>query len=60
MHKGITFVIPDEAELLQIAQLAQAQHLYLITNGKRSVLSPTILPGWRLHNAGIRPQQVTA
>lgn len=60
MHKGLTILVPDEAELLQIAQLAQAQHLYLITNGKRSVLSPSILPGWRLHNAGIKPQRVAA
>lgn len=39
--------IDDESELLAISKLAQAKHLHLITNGKRSVLCSIIPPGWK-------------
>lgn len=39
--------VPNYAELLEMAQLAQARHLHLITNGKRSVLCSIIPPGWK-------------
>lgn len=40
--------VPSHAELLEMAQLAQARHLHLITNGKRSVLCSIIPPGWKV------------
>ena len=40
-------VVPNHAELLAIAQNANARHLHLITNGKRSVLCSIIPKGWR-------------
>jgi hypothetical protein len=40
--------IPNEAALLEIAQLAAARHLHLITNGKRSVLCSVVPSGWQL------------
>lgn len=39
--------IDDESELLAISKMAQAKHLHLITNGKRSVLCSIIPPGWK-------------
>jgi hypothetical protein len=45
----ITFeAVPDHAQLLEISKQANARHLYLITNGKRSVLCSIIPPGWKL------------
>ncbi|WP_137719332.1 hypothetical protein [Methylobacillus flagellatus] len=43
---SLTILLPEEAELLAAAKLAQAQHLHLISNGQRAVLSPTIPAGW--------------
>ena len=40
--------IPDTAFLLDVANRANAQHLKLITNGKRCVLCSIIPPGWKL------------
>lgn len=42
----ITHIVPDEATLLDVAELAGAEHLHIITNGKRTVLSPVIPKGW--------------
>lgn len=39
-------IVPDEAELLDVARQAHAQHLHLITNGRRAALSPVVPPGW--------------
>jgi len=44
----VTILVPAEAELMEIAKQAQASHLHLISNGQRSVLSPVVLPGWRV------------
>ncbi len=41
-----TIIVPDTALLIDVAQQAHAQHLHLITDGTRVVLSPQILPGW--------------
>lgn len=47
LPEGITVIRhPEEAELLDIARVARASHLHLITNGRESVLSPWIPPGW--------------
>lgn len=40
--------VPSHAELLEIAKLAQAKHLNLITNGKRSVLCSIVPSGWKV------------
>lgn len=48
MQNHITVIVPDEAQVLEIARMAQAQHLHLITNGQRSVLSPIVPDGWRM------------
>lgn len=45
-------IIPDQATVLEAAQQAAAAHLHLITDGRRSVLSPIVLPGW--HKLGVR------
>ncbi|MBL8518217.1 MAG: hypothetical protein JNM76_14745 [Betaproteobacteria bacterium] len=38
--------IPSETELLDAANQAEAAHLHLITNGRETLLSPHVLPGW--------------
>lgn len=48
MQTTLAVIVPDEAEVLEIARMAQAQHLHLITNGQRSVLSPIVPAGWRI------------
>lgn len=42
----ITYLIPDEALLCDVAELATTQHLHIISNGQRTVLSPVIPAGW--------------
>lgn len=42
----ITTAIPDEALLFDVAKLAANQHLHIISNGQRTVLSPIIPDGW--------------
>lgn len=42
----ITYIVPDEATLLDVAEQAGAEHLHIISNGERTVLSSTIPPGW--------------
>lgn len=39
-------IIPDTTTVIEASQLAAAAHLHLITNGKRTVLSPVIPKGW--------------
>ena len=38
--------VPDNALVLEIAIQAKARHLFLISNGNRSVLSPVVPSGW--------------
>lgn len=38
---------PEEAELLAVAQQAEASHLHLVTDGQRTFLTPIVLPGWQ-------------
>lgn len=52
--------IPSEAEMLQIAQLAQAQHLHFITNGTHSALCSIIPKGWHLHSVSVKNQAQVA
>ena len=37
----------DEMRLDEAIALAAAHRMYLISNGRRSVISPTIPPGWQ-------------
>lgn len=46
MNAVAAVVVPDDALLIDIAAQANAQHLHVISNGKRCVLSPTIPDGW--------------
>lgn len=49
----IATLIPDDADVFEIASRACAQHLNIITNGKRAVLSPVIPEGWTKLRVGI-------
>lgn len=42
----ITYIVPDEATLLDVAEQASAEHLHIISNGKRTALSPVVPDGW--------------
>lgn len=42
----MTIIIPNNTDVIEAARRAHATHLHLITDGKRTVLSPIILPGW--------------
>lgn len=42
----IAYLIPDEALLCDVAEQATARHLHIISNGRRTVLSPVIPTGW--------------
>jgi len=46
--ENLQIIVPDEAQMMEIAQLAQTQHLHLISDGKHSVLSPIVPKGWTL------------
>ena len=46
MPNNVITLVPDNAELWDIAHQAAAQGLHLIDNGARWALSPTVPPGW--------------
>ncbi len=46
MSASLSVIIPDNATVMEAAQLAVASHLHLITDGTRVVLSPIVMPGW--------------
>jgi hypothetical protein len=53
LPEGVTVIRhPRETELLEVAQQARASHLHLITNGRDTILSPQIPPGW--HKLAVR------
>lgn len=39
-------IIPSDTDVMEAARLAAAAHLHLITDGRRTVLSPVVPPGW--------------
>lgn len=39
-------IIPSDTEVREAARQAAAAHLHLITDGRRSALSPIVPPGW--------------
>ncbi|HSH72367.1 MAG TPA: hypothetical protein VK974_04840 [Methylophilaceae bacterium] len=51
-----TVIIPDTAQLIEAARMAVAEHLLLITNGSKTVLSPMMLPGYRRMSVSVKPQ----
>jgi hypothetical protein len=52
LPEGITAIhVPAESELLEAFTSAAARGMYLITDGKRTVISPQVLPGW--HRLGV-------
>jgi hypothetical protein len=44
---GVTVRPPEEAELLQVAIDAAAKGMFLITDGRETLVSPVVMPGWR-------------
>lgn len=52
MTPTVAIRLPEEAELLQVAEMAAASHLHLITDGREVKLSPEIPPGW--HRLAVR------
>lgn len=38
--------IPNTTEVLEAASMAAAKHLLLVTNGRETLLSPHVPPGW--------------
>lgn len=56
MQNSMSIIVPDETELLSAAQMAEAKHLHLITDGHHTVLSPLVLPGYRKVIVKVKPQ----
>lgn len=53
---GITAVfLPSHTDLVDAAQRARDEGLHLITNGRDSILSRTIPPGW--HKVAVRVKE---
>jgi len=48
-------IIPDNATVMEAAQLAVASHLHLITDGQRVILSPAVMPGWHRLAVRVKP-----
>lgn len=50
-------IIPSETQVIEIARMANAQHLRIITDGKQTVLCPAnhIPPGW--YKLGVKLKQ---
>ena len=42
----IVTLIPDDALLADVVESAACQHLHILSNGRRTVLSPVVLDGW--------------
>ncbi|MEO6146546.1 MAG: hypothetical protein ABIT70_05735 [Sulfuriferula sp.] len=53
-------IIHSNAEVFEIARQANAQHLHIITDGERTVLSPIVLPGWHKLCVKIKQQKAAA
>ena len=48
-------IIPSDAQVIAAANQANAQHLHLITDGERTLLSPIVMPGW--HKLAVKIKQ---
>jgi hypothetical protein len=51
----VSVIVPSDAELYEAAMMAEAQHLRILTDGERTVLSPIKMPGW--YEIGVRVKQ---
>lgn len=51
-------IVPSDTEVAEAARLAEASHLHLITDGRRTVLSPVVPPGWLRVGVNVKPQEV--
>lgn len=60
MSADLFQMIPEDRQLLEVAQRAQAAGMHLIHNGRRLVVSPTIPPGWWRVAIGIKPPREAA
>lgn len=60
MNPVIATITPDTDTVLQIAQQANARHLHIITDGRRTVLSPEVPPGWYKIVVKHKPQRAAA
>lgn len=56
----MTVIIPSTAQVMDIARQANARHLHIITDGKRTVLSPEVPPGWFKVAVKLKPQKASA
>lgn len=56
MNQPMQIIIPSDTEVIAAAQQANAQHLHLLTDGARTVLSPIVLPGW--HKIAVRIKEL--
>lgn len=57
MNKITAVIIPDTATVMEAAQQAAARRLHLLTDGRRVVLSPIVMPGWHRLAVKIKPPQ---
>jgi hypothetical protein len=46
MSQQTTMIVPRESNVIDFARIATAQGLHLLTDGKKTILSPIRLPGW--------------
>jgi hypothetical protein len=53
-------IIPSTAQVFDIARQANAQHLHIITDGDRTVLSRIVPPGWHKLSVKIKQQKAAA
>lgn len=56
MTAPLTTLVPDDALVHTVAAEAAAAGLHLICNGRRSVISPIVPPGWFKIAVQIDPQ----
>lgn len=50
-------VLSADTAVLEAARMAVVSNLHLITDGRRSVLSPVVLPGWHRLAVHHKPAQ---
>jgi hypothetical protein len=53
-------IIPADTEVIEAARLAATAHLHLITDGRRTCLSPVIPQGWTRLGVTVRTTEPVA
>lgn len=56
----VTMIVPRESEVLEFAKIAAAKGLHFITDGKDTLLSPIVFPGWFEIAVRIKPARLLA